>query len=29
MPEWLAKYEKTKESKQWKVAGAKLTAAEP
>ena len=29
VPEWLAKYEKTKESKQWKVANAKLTAAEP
>jgi superfamily II DNA/RNA helicase len=28
VPEWLAKFEKSKESKQWKVANAKLTSAE-
>jgi superfamily II DNA/RNA helicase len=28
VPEWLAKFEKSKESKQWKVANAKLTSAD-
>ena len=28
VPEWLAKFEKSKESKQWKVANATLTSAE-
>ena len=29
VPEWLAKYERAKESKQWRVADAVLKIAEP